>query len=764
MKLTIGSKGENGSLAVRTKKVELRRLFGLLFVISVVPPIVWGLCTHVAQAEDREERTVGDIGERAAPAAAAVTADPQEPSLSEKASTTRNLDRGAPLTPSELYARASNAESLRAERIRMAERALSLALASDPVGAPAEPVLLAQADSPAAAPADLPADDDDDEEDDAEPVDLSAIAPAILVAPQVSAVGATSSTIGGGSRSSSQPGAGGSANGAGTSTESAEPAPGAVTDLRSLGQPAEDQPGSVGPRSAPATSVANPAQETSGAAETRRRARTALHSAAAQAAVAMVSDAPYRNSLSGQERFTAPGNAAANEIAAIGGGLDRVSETLSFIPGLHLSNVSVFSGFSSNGISNQQNSFIDVGGDYDFGASATVAFLRNWRRTNLRLNYTPVHRRRARFGEWNSTDHRLSISSGHQLSRRWSIGSAVSAANSGLEAFWFELPVFSQVENPPASFDELFRMVEAGELTDDQFASVLTGAPVVEDEGGQGFDLSRVLNVSASANAAYAYSPRLSFSVSGSISDTRLLEDPLIGRRISVGGRQNINGLSQASLSGSASYSLDRRTNLNTGYTQSQQLSSVFDNTMRNVYIGFGRRFGRSWNIGANVGVGAVSWGTVPGGALENSLLAGGLNLNNPMRMTWTAGGNIGYRVRAHRFQFSAGRTAGDNFGLGSQSSMNASGGWSWSTRDSVWSAGASASYIKSMAGFGLSGDNSILTRSIGGSLSRRVTSTTAVQTSYYFGEFSSPFRGLFVNNSIHRVQASFVWSPAQLR
>ena len=744
MQLTIGRKQENCSLAVRTKRVELRRLFGLLFVISIVPPIVWGLGARVAQAEDREERTVGDVGEFGAGLldAGAQTdsarPDGDAPHGIVSPSPRESNTVAEPLSPSELYARAPRADALRAERIRTAERALLIRPFQS--GDREDLVLLAQNDAPEDLPADLPA---DDEADDEATVDLSgipAITAAPVLAPQVSAVGATSSSVGGRSLSTESPA---------VASEPAVPAPGAVVNIGSA-----DQPASGGPRSITSADASEPA--VSATAETRRRARTALHSAAAQAAAAMASDSPYRNALSGQERYQAP----RNDLATIDDGLAEVSETLSFIPGLHLQSVGVFTGYSSNGISNQRNAMFSVGGDYDFGASATLAYLRNWRRTNLRVGYTPTYSRRARFQEWNTTDHRLNIGAGGQLSRRWSVGGAAAAANTGMEAFWFETPVLRFVDSPPTSFDELFRMVEAGELTDDEFASVLTGSPVVDDEGGQGFDLSRVLNVSASANARYAYSPRLSFSINGAVSNTQLLTDPLVGRRINGTGRGNIDNLSGTSISGSMAYALNRRTNLTAGHIRAQQLSSFRNNRTDNTSVGFSRRFGRSWNVGAGVGMGTVTWDNANPTVFGDSLI---LNQAQP-GATWTATGSLGYRWRAHRFQVQASRTAGDTFGLGSRSTVQAGGGWGWSTRDALWSANASASFMKSDFGFANGEIANILTRSMGGGLTRRLSSTTALQTSYYFGEFDSPLRGLFVNNSVHRVQASFVWSPAQLR
>jgi|GEM_PF-2100289 len=758
MQFMIGNNNGNDRVAVRGKVFRVRRPLRLLFAITVVSPILWGLGVRTAQAEDRATRTVGDVGETIAAAISrqpvVETAEPSAPKgfvvAFERSLTSRVLPSAA-----ELYSSAPRMDdALRSERVRTAERALAIRQAVEPVDAVEQQeslMLLAQADSAAAPAAAAPlADDADDEDDEDAPqaVDLSPLTPSRVATPQ-SGGAPTGSAAAGGGLLPPQPTieAGPTAPPAG---EAVEPPPGVIRSLA-----ATEQPGSAGPQQPPPS--ADEAAE-SAVTQTRRRARTALHSAAAQAASSMVNDSPYRNALSGQGRYQAPGD----DIIAIEEGLSRASEALSFLPGLHLQSVNFFGGYSSNGISNRLNSRLAVGGDMDYGASASLGYIRNWRRTNLRMSYIPSHSRRARFNEWNTTDHRLRLSAGRQLSRRWSVGGAASATNSGLESFWFENPILREVE-APSSFDELYRMVEAGELSDDEFAAILTGEPVVDDEGGQGYDLSRVLNVSASANASYAYSPRLSFNLRGALTDTQLLDDPTIGRRISSVGRGNVSDIQRISGSAGIRYSLNRRTNLTTNYSQSQQLSSFRENRTQQVSVGVNQTLGRSWSYGGNIGMGSATLGVLRVGALNDPTLVGAAGINDP-RPTWTASGNLAYRYRAHRFSVQAGRSVGDTFGLGSLTSVRGGAGWSWSTRDALWSANASASYAKSDVGLLGALSRSVLMRSIGAGVSRRVSATTALQTSYYFGAFDSPFRGLFVNNSVHRLQASFIWSPAQLR
>ncbi len=764
MQLTIGRKQQGCSLSVQAKKVGLRRLYRLLVALTVVPPIVWGLGVRAAQAEEREVRLMGDAGESAAP---------QIGTLRELAAVSEDLGLAArrsaadmaavsALTaapgPAEVYSSVSRDLALRAARIRAAELALAAFqptrgerhLAASENNEPTELLLLAQADAPLpdASPA-KPADEDADENDEDAVVDLSTLTPARVVAPQLSTGGAAfeSSPFGTSARGAESATGGESA----TTTPSRRTIAPESNAAPNLG--GADQPASEGPSREADSTESSPVGATE---ETRRRAHTALHSAAAQAAVSMVSDSPYRNALSGQERYFEP----SSDFTSIDDTLTRASETLSIIPGFYLQNVTFFGGYSSNGIASQRNIMTSLGSDYDYGAAGTVGYLRNFQRSNFRFGYTPSHSRRARFSEWNTTDHRMRFNAGHQLSRRWTLGGSASVNNSGMEAFWIETPLFSTVENRPTSFDELYRMVEAGELTDDEFASILTGSPVVEEEGGSGLDLSRLLNVSASTNARYAYSPRLSFAFSGAVNDTRLLDDPSIGRRVSRMGLGRIQNLRRVSTNGSMRYALNRRTNLSVGHTRAQMLSTFRSNEMQQSTVSVSQRLGRSWNYGGGIGVGTISVGELRNESFD------GTQLGLPMRgfSSWTANGNLSYRLRQHRFRVQASRMVGDSFGLGARHTTRGSAGWGWMSRDSLWSTNATAAYSKGNIGFVGIGENNLIMKTVGFAVSRRVTATSALQTSYYFGQFESPFRGLFFNNSIHRMQASFIWSPAQLR
>lgn len=732
MQLTIGRQRRTCNLTVRAKAAELRRVYGLLFVVSVAAPIVWGVGSSVVRAEEHEGRTIGDFGERSVTASPARTLDAAlREQGSEQAQPEEETPTAQRLTPSELYASGSKqspgrlpyAEELRGQQARRAS-----ALTGKPLQqskeAEQEILLLAQSK---ASPDKV--------------IDLSALSPIRIVTPQIAAVGATSSALSQAAPQAASPQVAGSATPAEPVTS---PYQGVLTEV--------GQPSSVGP--------SRPEPEPP-ASETRRRARTALHSAAANAAAAMVADSPYQNVLSGQDRFTAPGGLgdaslsppSAGGVTAVDQGLNQVSEAVGVIPGLHIQQASVSAGYSTNAVRFQRSGSVPLGQDYDLGLSTTIGYQRSWRRSNMMVRYTPSHSSRAYYSEWNTTDHRLQLSGGRQLSRRWSVGGATNASNTGMESFWLELPVFGTIPNPPTSFDELYKMVQAGQLTDDQFASLLTGAPVVEKDGGQGLALSRVLNVSASANARYAYSPRLSFSISGSARNTQLLTDPTSGRRLVAGGFGTLQESSVTAVSAGAQYELTRRSGVSFSHSVGQNSSTVWRGTTQNSSVGYNQRVGRYWNFGVNIGLGQITNDSNYGGNYAGA---------GYTRTTYTANGQLSYRLRSHQFSLNGGRSVGDSFGLGAFTSLRGGAAWNWAILGSPWSANASASYMHSTNN-ALTG-NGLEMRSFGGGIGRRVSATTAVRTSYYYGIFDSPYRGLFSNNSVHRVQASFIWRPSQPR
>ncbi len=478
-----------------------------------------------------------------------------------------------------------------------------------------------------------------------------------------------------------------------------------------------------------------------------------MHRMAAAAASSLNEATPFRTSGASPARFAG----ASGE--SLGAGLDRAAEAISVVPGLRLENVTLSAGYSSNGLPGARSLYgsqAGLGSDMDFGASATLAYRKRFRTSSFGLTYTPSRNQRNRYSEWNSTDHVAGIDYDRQIGRRWGIGLNANASNTGLEQFWFRQPVYRRVENPPTTLEELLARSDAGEFTDDEFASLISGAPVVDDPGGREIALSRVNSLSGNVTASYAHSARMTVTMGLSASRydssfRSFANDP--ANRFAVNNISRQFGYAQAAYRFSPSMTTGVRYNIANN-------SSTFGLSTSHSASGFLRqRLSRFWSAEVEAGTGFVSVDP------ESGFLS---NLQGTVssRPTWTAGGSLQYRYGGHSFETFGKRQVGDSLGLSSATSMSGGVSWQWSTPRMPWVISGGASYSKSDWGNAAFGGSSTAyeTSLLQGGVTRRLSPTTAFVGGYYYGRYTSPFRGLLTGSAIHRVQASFLWRPVEAR
>jgi len=131
---------------------------------------------------------------------------------------------------------------------------------------------------------------------------------------------------------------------------------------------------------------------------------------------------------------------------------------------------------------------------------------------------------------------------------------------------------------------------------------------------------------------------------------------------------------------------------------------------------------------------------------------------------TWTAHGLLGYTSGAHHINLSAAKQVGDPIGFGSRSTVQANLMWAWQPRFSPWGANAGIAFSRSDGTKGPLLNNDFSTDLYSAGLSRRLTPSTTFRSDYYFGEFVSPYSGIATNMSLHRLQMSLMWRPAEPR
>lgn len=165
------------------------------------------------------------------------------------------------------------------------------------------------------------------------------------------------------------------------------------------------------------------------------------------------------------------------------------------------------------------------------------------------------------------------------------------------------------------------------------------------------------------------------------------------------------------------------------------------------------QRLTRNWNYQVGAGVGTIRF-------LEWSLG----EIPSDDSMTWTANGSLNYTKEGHVVSFRARRAVGDQLGIGSLATINAGVTWAWQSARSPWGANAGLSFSRSEYDNALLLSRGIKSDLYSRGISRRLTPSTSLRSDYFYGAYDSPFAGLVTNNSMHRVQMSLVWRPAEQR
>lgn len=496
-------------------------------------------------------------------------------------------------------------------------------------------------------------------------------------------------------------------------------------------------------------------EEQVGSPTPRRRAAFSSAISRAAAAGALTSSNPTSsigNALSAS-RFT-----PARNPGQFDPGFADAAEVLSVVPGLRLESATIFGGYSSNslprGFGTSSAYYFPrntLGADYDLGASAVLSYSHQGRRGMTRLSYAPSHVQRSRIPEWSTTDHRLSFQSSRDLTPRLSLRATGNAVNTGMEQFWARPAVLRSVE-APASFNELLEKVQAGEISNDEFAAILTGSPVVDDPGGAEYDVNRVFAASLATGMSYAYSRRMTLNFGAGSSMSRVVATNFSG---SAGDSRYLNYARITNANAAADYRLSSRTRVGVSHVTAFTDSTFTRSVSHSPTVSLSQRLSRHWSYEVGGGVGTIRFDA------HNGILQG----QNWATTTWTANGMLGYAKGAHNVNLGASKRVGDPNGFGGRATMQANLTWNWQPRFSPW--GATAGIAFSRTDFSARGSRfgqNFATDLYSAGFSRRLAPSTTFRTDYYYGEYLSPFTGIASNMALHRMQLSLVWRPVEQR
>jgi hypothetical protein len=292
--------------------------------------------------------------------------------------------------------------------------------------------------------------------------------------------------------------------------------------------------------------------------------------------------------------------------------------------------------------------------------------------------------------------------------------------------------------------------VLAGEISNDEFAALLTGSPVVDDPGGTEYDVNRIFSASLSTGISYAYSRRTTINFGAGSSLSRVIATDFSQ---STTDWRYLNYARTTSANASADYRLSSRTRISLSHVTSFADSSFARSVAHSPTVSVSQMLSRHWSYEIGGGVGTIHFRPIGRGPQEWNTT------------TWTANGMLGYAKGAHQVNLAAGKRVGDPYGFGGRSTIQANLMWNWQRRFSPW--GATAGVAFSRSDYDPSAElvaQNFATDLYSAGMSRRLTPSTIFRSDYYYGEYLSPFSGIASDMALHRLQMSLVWRPVEQR
>jgi hypothetical protein len=412
--------------------------------------------------------------------------------------------------------------------------------------------------------------------------------------------------------------------------------------------------------------------------------------------------------------------------------------------GLRLTNAGVFSGYSTVAMPNGSSmSTVPMGPDYNFGGEATISWNHSRPKTNASFAYTPSYMGFARFSDWNAFNHTLSFTVSRKLGRKWNLSFGVNGAAMSLSQSLFTPTLFSTVTAVGATFEDLAGAILSGDLTNNQLASLLTGAPVVESPARTLIYGNRVLTAAATTTLSYSPSNRLTIHLGSGASRTQYLndgQDPETAR---------YKGLMPRTISGNAdagmSYKLTPRTDFGIDANASRTYSHYQDAYTATAGLNVGRKLSRQWFVRAHGGVGKIF-------PVHETI-------ELQRRPQFVGGGSIGLRTRAHTFLAAAEQNVSDSYGIGAGRTLSSTGSWTWHRTGGRWKLLGGGGWQRLETGVDLQAWTAT------GGIARATSRQTAVQLTYaYLSAYNSyGFHGQ-EDIHVHSIRLAFNWAPEQVR
>jgi hypothetical protein len=423
---------------------------------------------------------------------------------------------------------------------------------------------------------------------------------------------------------------------------------------------------------------------------------------------------------------------------------DQVNFRQAALGGFRLYGVSVFSGYSTSAypLGSAQIApagLKELGGSVNYGASASLGWQHHRKSTDFSLLYSLTYAGVTRYSELNAPSQSLSITVTQQLSPKWTFSLTGAGQDSTQAEFLHQPTGLSVLSQLPGTMDDLAAAFSIGQFSNNQIASMFTGANMLESPTRGLLLGNRVLSYSGNVGLNYVHSSRLSFHFA----------------TFSAGGqnrRGGQNGIPQEKyilprslgLSGGMgmTYGFSPRTQFGLNVEESRLINRYQSANTTNGTASVARKMGIHWFLSLHAG-----------GAITQTIQS---TFRTPVTRQAIGGGSLGFRTFTQTFVASYDRSSSDVYGFAVGTITNASGSWNWRRPGSRWnvSAGGGQTQIRNAGFASVSGWEG------SGGISGSVNAHTSLSVSYVYLHSVGLYAGAINDIAVHSIRVSLGWTP----
>lgn len=423
--------------------------------------------------------------------------------------------------------------------------------------------------------------------------------------------------------------------------------------------------------------------------------------------------------------------------------------------GIHLTGVSVYSGYYSSGGGGGgfqtavQNPFL-TGPSAVAGIAATFGGSKATEKSTFTWSYSPSYFNafygNDQISNNGSVSQMASLNWVRKFGTKWSFATSISAAMVNLQQLYFNPTTLSSIATTATTFQDLAAGILTGKSTDPQLAALLTGAPLPTSPQQGYLYGDRMLTVSSNIALSWAVSGRTSVAVTVAGNRAQALSSGALGGTSAAPADFVAPQMTAATASVSWSYSLSPRTRISAQASSSRTFSRLEQGYTTNTSVSIGRTMSQRWFVQATAGAGKLLYSrqtyTAPGG------------------VQYLYGASIGFKTQTQTFLVSYNKSLGDAYGLGSGSTSAATGAWSWRRPGSTWSVSAGGGYQE------LNNHTFSNTRGwvANAGVAKKLSPHFFLSAQYMYFRLPQNINAVALESSENGVSVGMTWSPSPYR